>query len=686
MPNIDESSATTIPDRIQWIYLRARDARKNSGWDVEARQAVSFRYGNQLSKQEHGDMQSVGQPDIVIDRIHAAVDRLKAFLTARNPKFTALPREDSDQKLASTWRIILEYIWDISNGNVQFKQAVDDYATVGVGYFMGYIDREADAGKGEVKMKYIPWSSVYWDSSTRDRMYDDADYCLVSTYATKHAILNKYPKLGEIQENGKTILDSLSSPDDKFYDDYPTEMEYDTNNWLTPDRIKDLEYWKQRYRILTFYEPVKVPFFWIAEQTEQGMFERLVTAEKFEQLQTNEEFRMMVNLGGIQFKEVMQTRWRETAVIGEYMLYQTILDTDVCPIVPMPNIWTGTPFPLSDINKNKDAQRLLNKIFSTITMHLQTSAGSKLLVPEGAVDDIGELERSWANPMYVGEFNAEFGAPITIQTAPLASEAYYLIDRLEAYIDLNFGISELSQGLKGGTTGAVRTDLLLQEQGESRGKSKLQDIEASLSRVGQVCKNLAQGHYQSPKLFQIVQPNNGKSREVSVNIYTDRGNEVAKISNDITIGKVDVKVVAGSSLPSNRQTEEQVALQLYEKGIVPKKYVAQKADIDDYDEWLKEMDETVQLQGQVKSLTEQNQKQGQIIETQERELRHADRQVEKEKFKADLDEIEANAKADAKTEKAKLGARSATITDRALLALKELEKQGSNKKDSKDKS
>ena len=32
-----------------------------------------------------------------------------------------MPREDSDSDLASVWKVILEYIWNISDGNEIFK-------------------------------------------------------------------------------------------------------------------------------------------------------------------------------------------------------------------------------------------------------------------------------------------------------------------------------------------------------------------------------------------------------------------------------------------------------------------------------------------------------------------------------------------------------------------------------------
>ena len=40
----------------------------------------------------------------------------------------------------------------------------------------------------------------------------------------------------------------------------------------------------------------------------------------------------------------------------------------------------------------------VNQLLSLITAHAQSSAGLKLLVPQGSVTDIEQLERDWANP------------------------------------------------------------------------------------------------------------------------------------------------------------------------------------------------------------------------------------------------------------------------------------------------
>ena len=55
----------------------------------------------------------------------------------------------------------------------------------------------------------------------------------------------------------------------------------------------------------------------------------------------------------IEIVEVVQTRIKVTATAGDVLLYEQVLNTDIYPIVPVPNIWTGTPYPKSDISKLK---------------------------------------------------------------------------------------------------------------------------------------------------------------------------------------------------------------------------------------------------------------------------------------------------------------------------------------------
>ena len=584
--------------------------------------------GNHYSTEESEILQSVGQGDFIIDRVYAAVDKLKSLLTSRNPKFSAVAREDSDYKLANVWRTILEYVWDVSNCNTHFKQVVHDYAVTGLGYFYVFVDPESDYGRGDVKITSINPFRVYVDPASRDRHYADAAHILLSTILTKEQILGLYPKLEE-------IIDNIDSSTDE--EDYPSSTKKNSSSSFTPDVVKDYDRGGyEKYRIVERFEKIKVPYYRLFNKETQE--EKIVELEAFEKILSENSH--LIESGLVEAVEVLQTRIRHVATVGQVLLYEQVLNTDVYPIIPVPNIWTNTPYPKSDVTKVKDSQRLINKLFSLTLSHAQASAGLKLLVPEGSVDDIGQLERDWANPNAVIEYNPEFGEPHYPAPQPLASEFYGLISRVETYIDLNFGISELMQGFKSGAAETARGTYLLQEMGETRGRSKLKDIEGSLDVLGKVVYNFSKGHYGFKKTFRIVQANNDLT-EFTINnkMYDDKTNELMSIENDISLGQHDIRIVSGSTLPSNRMAEYNMYLDAYKLGLVDDVEVLKKTNIYDKEGVLQRKGAMSQMQSYIGQLEEEVKKLRGDLQTSEREMISARKQTITQKFKSGLDSV-----------------------------------------------
>ena len=516
---------------------------------------------------------------------------------------------------------------------MQFKQAVHDYAITGMGYFYVYIDPEADFGRGDVKFTYLNPFRVYADPASRNRYFDDASSIILSTVLTKDQIISLYPEI----EESLPEIDTMTQEDD-----YPSSSRKNSSESFTPDVVRDADSaGYEKYRILERFEKVKVPYYRLFNK--QSGEEKVVDMETFEQIVNQESH--LIESGLVEAVDIMQTRIQVTATMGQFLLYQQVLNTDVYPVIPVPNIWTNTPYPKSDVSKVKDSQRLINKLFSLTLSHAQASAGLKLLVPEGSVDDVGQLERDWANPNAVLEYNPEFGEPHFPAPQPLAGEFYHLIDRVEHYIDLNFGIPELMQGFKEKAPDTVRGTAMLSEMGESRGRSKLKDIEGSLNQLGRCIYNIAKGHYTFQKTFRIVQPNNDLT-EFAVNnrLYDDKTNELQTIDNDISLGQHDVRIISGSTLPSNKIAEYNMYLDAYKLGLVDDVEVLKKTEIYDKEGVLqrkgmmaKMQSYIQQLEGQIKELTGD-------LQTADREAVHAKKQVITEKFKTDLNEIVSDAK------------------------------------------
>ena len=624
------------------IFQRYAEARRD--WDVEARDAIDFTLGNHYTEEESEVLQSVGQADFTIDRIYAAIDKLKSLMTSRPVKFGVTAREDSDTKLANVWRTLLEYIYDISDGQHHFKQAVHDYATAGIGYFYAYTEPEADYGRGEVMFTHVNPFRVYVDPASRDRYFKDAANILMSTILTKEQLLDLYPDVEEFLPNIETH--NMSD----YYDDYPDSQQKNSQNIFTPAEVEDKDYEStiaQRYRIIERFSKVRVPYYRVADQ--QNNTETIMSATAFEMFMADNEAKF--NNNTFAFVEIPQTRIKVTASLGQVLLYETILDTDTYPIVPIPNIWTNTPYPKSDVNKVKDMQRLLNKLFSLALSHAQTSAGLKLLVPQGSVESISQLEKDWANPNAVIEYDPSYGEPHFPSPQPLTSQFYALINQVERYIDLNFGVPELLQGFKEGAPQSVRGTMLLAQMGEGRGASKLRDIEMALQQLGKVLYQMSKEHYTFEKKFRIVQPNNDITQfAINNRLYDDKTKELVKIENDITAGQYDVRVVSGSTMPNNKHAEYQMYLEAYQLGLIDRTEALKKTEIFDKEGVLQRTGEVQQMQGIIKQLQDQIKILSGDLQTAQRESMSDRKRVEVQKFKSELDKVVTGTKAQQKVD------------------------------------
>ena len=637
------------------LFRDWRDARVD--WEEEARKDIDFFLGNHFTSDESDELQARNQADVPMDRTSAAVEKFKAVLTARPPAFTITPREDSDVKVAGVWRTIIGYIWQISDGDSQMKQAIHDYATTGMGYLYAYIDRESDFGKGDVKFTYLDPFRVYVSPSSRNRWYDDADGVIISTILTGEQVINLYPELDDVTDpiTGEVtdgLLKSVSEYSDINGDDYPSSQNKNSMTVFTPAEVKDKDYMDvKKYQILERFYKVKVPFYHVVN-TQDG--EELVLSEE-EFIKFSMENKDVLEAGFLEVAQVDQTRVKVCASLGEIVLYENVLNSDIYPIVPLPNVWTGTPYPKSDISRARPMQRLLNKLWSLALSHAQASAGLKLLVPLGSVDDISQLEQDWANPNAVIEVDSSQGEPHYPQPSPLAGEFYKLIQQCEFYIDFIFGLPEMMHGFSDKAPETVRGTERMIALGSERPKSKLRDIEFSINRLGKVIYNLAKGHYSYKKMFRLVQPNNDQT-DVMVNFYSDTSGAIVDIKKDkYHIEQHDIRIEPGSSMPTNKWAELSVYLEAFQLGIVDRYEVLKKnPEIFDKEGIMRRTDEKQQMMQQIQALEGQLKNLQGDLQTAQRESVQDRKRVEVEKFKSRLSEVNSDSKADRRVQRNKL--------------------------------
>ncbi len=636
------------------LYRQWRDSR--SEWDTEARKDIDFYLGNHFSQDESDDLASRNQADIPMDRVSAAIEKFKAVLTSRPPAFTITPREDSDVQVATLWRTVMGYVWQKSDGDWQMKQAIQDYATTGMGYLYAYIDRESDFGRGDVKFTYVDPFRVYASPSSRDRWFSDSDGIILSTILTGEQAVNLYPELGDRidPETGEEMPGLINDISGFTYDeeDYPSSQNKNSMNVFTPAEVKDKDYYQvKKYQVLERFYKIKVPYYRIIDMKSQE--ESILSQEEYAQFvsENSEAF----DIGAFTAIEVLQTRVKVCASMGEVVLYEQILNTDEYPIIPLPNIWTGTPYPKSDVSRARPMQRLLNKLWSLALSHAQASAGLKLLVPLGSVDDIDQLEKDWANPNAVIEVDSSQGEPHYPAPQPLAGEFYRLIQQSEFYIDFIFGLPEMMHGFAEKAPETMRATERMIALGSERPKSKLRDIEFSINKLGKVLYNLSKGHYTYKKIFRLAQPNNNIT-EVMANFYTDVSGAVLDLKKEKhALDQHDIRIEPGSTMPSSKYAELAVYLEAFQMGIVDRYEVLKKnPELFDKEGIMRRTEEKQLLQQQVQAMQDQIKNLQGDLQTAQRESVSDRKRVEVEKFKSRLSEVSSESKADRRVQRSKL--------------------------------
>ena len=676
-----------IVDKTQSLWKTYSNKREL--WAQSAQEDAEFRLGRQWSAEQQRILLERGQAPLVVNRIHPAVEAAKALLTSGKPQFRVSPREDSDNKVAQIFNGLLEYMWYISDGTQALRNAIDDYYTMGLGAMMVYIDPLKDYGRGEVCVKDIDPLDVYVDPNCRDRLGDDAENIIISRLFTKEQAKQMYPQYESAIQNAESDLHT-DRPTTQRVDDKGIVFPEDTATKTQSTFGSDSEYirgyeryykvWVKRFHIKNNVDgteevliqddmpeylarpAVKINGQVITDPKKaEGMIAQIT--QQYEQMAQKAEMEekdppQLPEIEQITYADLMKEDLIETVsvpvqrvkmcvILGDQYLYSRILPTEHYPIVLFMNIHTRTPYPVSDVRMVKDMQEYINKTRSLIIAHATTSTNTKILIPSGSVD-MQDFEQRWAQPGVAIEVDMDSGAPQPVQPTPLPNTLYQNEQVAKTDIDHALGLYELMQGNAEAAPHTYKATVSLDEFGQRKIKSKLQDIETGLVRMAKVAIPLMQQLYQAEKIIRLVQPNNSLS-EIAVNkkLYDDKTGEIS-IINDISRGAFDVVVVTGSTLPTNRYAQLEMYMDAYEKGIIDKQEVLKKTEVFDMEGVMERTDIVGKLQSELQGAQEEIKKLKGDMQTREREVYHAKQRAEIEKFKADLDKTSTQTKASGK--------------------------------------
>jgi hypothetical protein len=199
-------------------------------WFVDSQKSMDFYLNEQLSAQEKEDLREGGMPDFIINRITPAIEIMKYFVTANNPRWQAIGADGSDSDIAHVHSSIAEYCWHLSSGKSLFSQVIQDSLVKGVGYFKIDVDPNADRGTGEVIFNSVDPYDIYVDPQSRDFLFRDASYIIVQKNLSKTTLINLFPQFKKkiVRASGSTESKQYSKRDIHDSENVqPGDLEYE---------------------------------------------------------------------------------------------------------------------------------------------------------------------------------------------------------------------------------------------------------------------------------------------------------------------------------------------------------------------------------------------------------------------------------------------------------------------------
>ena len=351
--------------------------------------------------------------------------------------------------------------------------------------------------------------------------------------------------------------------------------------------------------------------------------QQIMSESDYKILESNAEAKKNI-LDSIKFFE---NRIVQTCSAGDdVFLYEYILPLNEYPIIPIPYMYTGTPFPMSAVTPLIGKQQEINKAHQIMLHNANLASNLRWMYEEGAVPE-EEWEKYSSSPGALLKYRQGFATPTPILPAPINNAFYTVVQQGKSDIEYISGVPSAMMGFAQDQAETYRGLLANDEFGTRRLKAWMGSVvEPALEHIGKVFQKVSQKHYSVEKVFRIVQPEAGQSpqeqeKEVRINIqiYNDYGEAIGKFK-DYASARFDIRVVAGATMPVNRWALLEEYFKWYQAGLIDDIAMIAETDIRNKKQVIERKSVYSQLQGQVSSMEEAMKDREGTIETLERQL------------------------------------------------------------------
>lgn len=349
--------------------------------------------------------------------------------------------------------------------------------------------------------------------------------------------------------------------------------------------------------------------------------EQVVSKEEYEILLESPEVVESI----VDATDYFETRIKLTCTLGsDVTLYEYLLPYKNYPIVPVPYLYTNTPFPMSAIAPMIGKQQEINKAHQVMIHNANLASNLRWIYEEGSVPE-QEWEQYSSAPGALLKYRQGFTPPTPVLPAAINNAFYTITQEGKSDMEYIAGIPSSMMGFTTQQPDTYRGLLANDEFGTRRIKAWMGSLlEPSLEHLGTVFKEVAQSHYNVDKVFRIVQPNAGgdymeKETRINIPIYNDYGEEINKW-NDYSTSRFDIRIVAGASMPVNRWALIEEYFKWYQAGLIDDIAMLSETDVRGKEKIMERKSLYSQLQKQLDQLQNAMKDKEGTIETLQRQL------------------------------------------------------------------
>ena len=360
-----------------------------------------------------------------------------------------------------------------------------------------------------------------------------------------------------------------------------------------------------------------------AEEIRSKIEQTIIPEEDFKELMKEPEFASKV-VDSVKFYE---SRIDLVCSVGDdTFLYEYELPINEYPIIPIPYIYTGTPYPMSAVMPLIGKQQEINKAHQIMIHNANLASNLRWLYEEGSVDE-EEWERYSSSPGALLKYRQGFNPPTPVLPAAINNAFYTITQEGKSDAEYISGVPSAMMGFTQDQPETYRGLLANDEFGTRRLKAWMGSIvEPALEQLGKCFQMVSQSHYTIDKIFRLVQPEAGqkeggeeKETRINIPIYNDYGEAVSKW-NDYAAGRFDVRIVAGATMPLNRWALLEEYFRWFQAGLIDDIAMIGETDIRNKERIIERKSLYAQLQSQLQQMEEAVKDKDGTIETLSRQL------------------------------------------------------------------